>query len=133
LHIWHNYPIFESNSYQNYFACELNCVLSRLNSTAMYSNLLSTWIICDIQNILQNWQSLYYWYLVLASNSTTGSPLHQPVFMHQFSKSLHCGNIPLILLIIFSFAISEKWLNWVQSNKKNVLYILYVMSVQDIT
>jgi len=27
----------------------------------------------------------------------------------------------------------KKWLNWAQSHKKNVLYILYVMEVEDIT
>jgi hypothetical protein len=27
----------------------------------MYANLLSTLIVCDIQNILQHWLSLCYW------------------------------------------------------------------------
>ena len=31
--------------------------------TAMYSNLLSAWIVRDIQNILQHWLSLCYWQL----------------------------------------------------------------------
>jgi len=34
-----NYPIHESNLHQNYFACELNCVASRYNSTAIYLNI----------------------------------------------------------------------------------------------
>ncbi len=38
----HDYPILESNLNQNYFACDLNCVFSRFNSTAIYLNLLST-------------------------------------------------------------------------------------------
>ncbi len=31
-----NYPIHESNIHRKYFAYELNCVISRFNSTAIY-------------------------------------------------------------------------------------------------
>ena len=46
-----NYPILESNPQQNYFACELNCVLSRLNNVAINLNGWHTQKLHDIRSL----------------------------------------------------------------------------------
>ena len=54
----HYYPILELNLQLNYFACELNCVFSRFNRTAIYMQSEGAQKMSDTVNKVGNIKSL---------------------------------------------------------------------------